>query len=108
LHLRDSANSFVLTSIDLPSANLVKDPWVEKPRPKGLYRTVCVIPSNFLNNDNYSIDIGLVDDRLGWHIWEKNILAFIVHDSGEMKKEYMGSWVGVVRPKLAWSTTKLD
>jgi len=108
LHLRDKMNNFVLASINMPSANLSVDLWAEKPRPKGLYRTICVFPANFLNSENYSIDIGIVNGRLEWQIWEKNILTFSVHESGEMKKEYMGSWVGVVRPKLDWSTIPLD
>jgi lipopolysaccharide transport system ATP-binding protein len=108
LHLRDKLNSFVLASGNLPSANLSVDSWVEKKRPRGLYRTICIIPASFLNNEEYSIDIGLVDGRHEWQIWEKNILAFTVHETGEMKKEYMGSWVGVVRPKLDWSTKRLN
>jgi lipopolysaccharide transport system ATP-binding protein len=108
LHLRDKINAFVLASANMPSASLSIDPWAEKPRPKGLYRTVCVIPANFLNNENYSIDVGIQNRNLEWQVWEKNLLTFIVHETGEMKKEYMGSWVGVVRPKLEWSTVCLD
>jgi lipopolysaccharide transport system ATP-binding protein len=107
-HLRDKMDNFVLASINMPSACLSADPWAEKPRHKGLFRTICIIPANFLNSENYSFDIGILNGRQDWQIWEKNILTFSVHESGEMKKEYMGSWIGVVRPKLSWSTIPLD
>jgi lipopolysaccharide transport system ATP-binding protein len=108
IHLRDKMNAFVLASHSTPSASLMPDPWADKPRPRGLYRTVCVLPANFLNNDNYSIDVGILNGKLEWQVWEKNILTFMVHESGEMKKEYLGSWVGVVRPKLEWFTMCLE
>jgi lipopolysaccharide transport system ATP-binding protein len=108
IHLRDSTNGFVFASVNWPSASLEPDPWVYRERPRGLYRSVCVIPASFLNTDQYSIDVGVQTHSLEWQVWEKNLLSFVVHETGEMKKEYMGSWVGVVRPKLAWSTTPLS
>lgn len=108
IHLRDKLNGFVFASVNWPSASLSPDPWVYRERPRGLYRTVCVIPANFLNSEQYSIDVGVQSHALEWHVWEQKLLTFIVHETGEMKKEYMGSWVGVVRPKLAWSTAPLD
>jgi lipopolysaccharide transport system ATP-binding protein len=107
MHLWDKMNDLVLASANLPSASLSVDLWAERPRPKGLYRTVCVIPANFLNSENYSIGIGIQNGRLEWQAWEKNLLSFMVHETGEMKKEYMGSWGGVVRPKFSWSTVCL-
>ena len=107
MHLRDKMNAYVLASANLQSVCLNIDPWSVLPRPKGLYRTVCTIPANFLNNDSYSIDIAILNLMLEWQAWAKNVLSFVVHESGAMKKEYMGSWVGVVRPKLAWQTHAL-
>ncbi|MBI4267804.1 MAG: ABC transporter ATP-binding protein, partial [Chloroflexi bacterium] len=103
--LRDKTNSFVLASANRPSANLSVDKWYGKRRPRGIYRSTCVIPANFLNDDYYTIDVGIsVTARGEWEAFAQNVIGFVVHDTGEMKKEYSGSWVGVVRPKLAWST----
>jgi lipopolysaccharide transport system ATP-binding protein len=108
IHLRDSTNGFVFASVNWPSASLEPDPWVHRERPLGLFRSVCVIPANFLNSEQYSIDVGVQTHSLDWQVWEKNTLTFVVHETGEMKKEYMGSWVGVVRPKLSWFTTIVE
>jgi lipopolysaccharide transport system ATP-binding protein len=107
LELRDKMNAFVLASNNRASANLVADEWCDQARPRGVFRTTCVIPANFLNDDYYSIDIGIVNQRNEWQFRRENVLSFVVHETGEMKKEYMGHWVGVVRPKLAWSTVYL-
>lgn len=108
IHLRDSMNGFVFASVNWPSASLEPDEWVNRDRPRGLYRTTCVIPASFLNSEQYSIDVGVQTHSLEWQVWEKSILSFAVHETGAMKKEYMGSWVGVVRPKLAWTTRLME
>jgi lipopolysaccharide transport system ATP-binding protein len=107
MHLWDKMNDLVLASANMPSASLSIDPWVEKPQPQGLYRSVCVIPANFLNSEHYSIGVGIQNDRLEWQVWQQNLLSFEVHETGEMKKEYMGYWGGVVRPKFNWITKYL-
>ena len=76
--------------------------------PSGLYRSVCRIPANFLNDKSYYITaiIGRVPSNT--IALEDNILSFRVHDSGEMRKEYYSGWLGVIRPRLAWQTEKLE
>lgn len=108
IQLRDKMNSVVFASVNWPSANLSEDVWARKPRPKGIYRSTCVIPANFLNSEYYSVDVGIADGRNEWQdIGGEGIISFIVHETGEMKKEYSAKWAGVVRPKLAWSTVHL-
>jgi lipopolysaccharide transport system ATP-binding protein len=107
IHLRDKTNSFVLATVNWPSASLSVDEWFGKKRLKGMYRSTCIIPANFLNNDYYAIDVGISTPRHKWEVYKESIISFLVHDTGEMKKEYSGDWVGVVRPKLTWSTDYL-
>lgn len=109
VEILDKMNVLVLTSVNWPSANLIEDPWAEKPRPKGLYRTTCVIPANFLNNDQYFINVLLTRPRRVFQEWRGSaLISFTVHDTGDMKKEFTGRWDGVVRPRLAWSTEIID
>jgi hypothetical protein len=35
------------------------------------------------------------------------VLSFNAWDKGTMRKEYLGGWIGVVRPKFAWETKRL-
>jgi lipopolysaccharide transport system ATP-binding protein len=109
VQLRDKVNSIVFVSVNWPSANLSKDQWAGQPRPKGLYRSTCKIPANFFNNESYSVDVGIANARDEWQDINGNgMLSFVVHETGEMKKQYSKGWAGVVRPKLAWSTDLLD
>ena len=42
------------------------------------------------------------------HVSEKEVVSFTVHESGEMRGEFTGEWLGVIRPKLEWSTEKIS
>ncbi len=107
IHLKDNLNAFVLASASFPSANLVSDAWSGKNRPVGIYKSVCTIPANYLNNIRYSVDVGISNNKKQFEIFMEDALAFTVHETGEMTKEYSGDWVGVVKPRLAWQTTTI-
>jgi len=104
IHLLDKMGVAVLASANLPSANLMKDEWFDKPHPVGLYRTVCTLPGNFLNEGLYSINAIVLTNLTNIEVFEREVISFTVHESGAMRKEYGGGWLGVVRPKLAWQT----
>jgi lipopolysaccharide transport system ATP-binding protein len=109
IQVRDKAETIVFASVNWPSANSSKDAWSEKPRPKGLFRSTCTIPANFLNSDYYQLDVGIANERNEWQDIKGNgLLSMMVHETGAMKKEFSGGWAGAVRPKLAWSTILLD
>lgn len=104
IHIKDSSNSYVFASLNLPSDVLTKDQWSMEERKIGLYVSSCTIPANLLNNKTYSIDIGIMDKNVQHEFIITEILFFTVVDKNKMKKEYTGDWVGVVRPKLDWIT----
>ena len=106
-HLVDRVGGVVLATANLPSANLVIDPWASRSFPKGLYRSTCTIPKNFLNEGHFSVRAAIVSDVHQIEFLTGDVLSFTIHDTGEMRKEYGGGWIGVVRPKLAWQTEKL-
>jgi lipopolysaccharide transport system ATP-binding protein len=108
IHLRDKTGSFVLATANWPSANTDRDYWSGRPHPNGIYRSTCIIPANFLNDGYYAVDIGISSKGKGWEVWVPSAISFIIHDTGEMRKEYKGEWVGVVRPKMKWNTDLLS
>ena len=107
-HLLDKMGTEVLATANLPSANLGHDDWFGKPFPGGLFRSVCTMPGNFLNEGAYSLRVAICSGISTIELLTEEILGFQVHDTGSMRKEYGGGWIGVVRPKLAWQTEQLE
>ena len=66
-----------------------------------------MIPANFLNTETYSINAIVLADITEVQIYARDIVSFTVHETGAMRKEYGGDWIGVVRPRLAWQTEML-
>jgi lipopolysaccharide transport system ATP-binding protein len=65
----------------------------------GLHSAKCVIPSDFLNDECYSISLMIVGDTsYPIHFFE-NIISFEVHENRNVNN-WHGKWPGLVRPKL--------
>ncbi|HJQ34114.1 MAG TPA: ABC transporter ATP-binding protein [Pyrinomonadaceae bacterium] len=107
IHLLDKLRVGVLASANMHSANLGRDEWFDRPHPPGLYRSRCKIPGNFLNEGRYLINALVMSDVSNVDVRVDEALAFDVHDSGAMRREWGGYWLGVVRPKLAWQTERV-
>ena len=83
---------------------------------EGAYESICVIPSNLLNSDAYSIDLTLNCEHAGSHsgFHHKNALSLVVADSvenatdGGARNGFTGLLAGVVRPALNWKTRRLS
>jgi len=104
LWLRDRTGVAVLASTSSPSMSLADDGWTGRPRPAGLYRSVCTLPANFLNEGRYSVTPIVGHPPASAIAMERDAVSFDVLDTGPMRGEYFGQWIGVVRPRLAWST----
>jgi len=102
MHIFNSMGICVLTSANFPSASLAPDPWYSKRYPRGVFRTTCTIPGFLLNDGLYKIMLFI--DRLV----ASDVISFEVYDTGVMRKEYTGPWIGTVRPRLDWQTTQLS
>ena len=107
MHLLDSMGYEILASGNMPSASLGRDEWFGKPRPVGHYRSTCTLPGNFLNEGRYNISAFVVTDMSHLDVEERSVISFDVHDTGGMRKEYCGQWIGALRPRLAWHTDLL-
>jgi len=108
IHLLDKMGAGVLASANMQSASLTKDEWFAKPHPVGLFRSVCTLPGDFLNEGRYSINAVVLTDISHIEALAHEAVSFMVHETGEMRREYGGNWLGVVRPKLAWQTEYLS
>jgi lipopolysaccharide transport system ATP-binding protein len=108
IQVKDETGTFVFWSANAPSMSNSPDPWYGRPQACGSYQTGCRIPANFLNDTRYFVSVSVGPEvGVAW-IKLDSVLSFLVHDTGAMRKEYVGSWLGpVVRPKLDWKTQKL-
>ena len=103
IHLHEKSGVGVLSSANLPSLNLGVDGWHGKPQPPGLYRSVCTIPPNLLNETRYSVSIFIVANMARHEVVAHHVIAFQAYD-GNPEREFHGAVMGVVRPRLDWQT----
>lgn len=77
------------------------------PVSRGVYRTSCRIPGNFLNAGRFSITVaGFVNNWYeGFRV--ENVLSFDAVDDGVLKGDYHGNYSGPIRPLLSWHTEKI-
>jgi lipopolysaccharide transport system ATP-binding protein len=109
IDLIDSVGLTVLRSFNLPSVALEPDPWASRLYPRGLFKTRCKIPGNFLNDGTYYVSVFINEEVKVTILYEKNLVQFFVRETGAMRKEDLtGPWVAVVRPRLAWETVQLE
>ncbi|MDZ7318890.1 MAG: ABC transporter ATP-binding protein [candidate division KSB1 bacterium] len=107
IHVLDNIGNTVLATLNAHSANSLKDQWFDQPCPTGFFRSVCTLPGNFLNEGLYSVNAIILSDVKNVEVFIREAVSFNVYETGAMRKEYGGHWIGVVRPKLAWHTDYL-
>lgn len=81
--------------------------WKEKKRPKGVYRSTCFLPGNFLNEGVMVITGAVATNPSICHALARNILSFRINDSGHggVRGNYVRPWPGgLVRPLFNWKT----
>ena len=108
IHLHDKSGVTVFAANNSPSAALNDDGWSCRPHPVGLYRAVCAVPGNFLNDGMYRASAWVVKDSSREQIRAEEVVSFTVHDTGAMRQEYTGPWVGAIRPRLFWETKRME
>jgi lipopolysaccharide transport system ATP-binding protein len=86
----------------------VREPaWHGKPFPAGLFRSVCRIPGDLLNDGMHRISVYIVQDQGKVLFSVEDVLTFNVLDSAARRGDWHGKWTGAVRPDLQWETAYL-
>jgi lipopolysaccharide transport system ATP-binding protein len=75
---------------------------------EGLYRDLCHVPGDLMNDGTYSAELLVVRDQHIVLYKHSDLLTFEVKDSVEGRGLWHGEWPGVVRPLLAWDTEWLE
>jgi len=77
--------------------------WHRRPIGPGLYRTVCHIPANLLNDGVYSLDLMFIRNETEVIAYCRSIFQFEIQDDLETRNiAYHGKWQGAVRPRFEW------
>ena len=102
VHVHNDEGVIVFISNDL-------DPeWVQRPRPLGIYRSTAWIPGNFLSEGTLYVGAAVSTlEPVNVHFFKPQVVAFRIvdnHDPGSVRGEYKGSYPGIVRPALKWTT----
>jgi homopolymeric O-antigen transport system ATP-binding protein len=82
--------------------------WQGRPFPRGLFRDVCHVPGNLLNNGVHRIELMVIEDSARSLHHMEDVLMFEVRDLGETREGWYGEWEGAVRPQLEWETEHLE
>lgn len=107
IHLLDASDTVVFASFNEKSVTDNQCDLHSVLLPGGIYETSCTIPPFFLNEGIYSINVFYIVDGVIETKLEK-VLVFEVYDTGEMRQEYNGPWIGIVRPRLSWNTVRKE
>jgi len=82
--------------------------WHGRPRPTGLYRSICEIPGDFMMNGVYTLTVLLWADQYTDMMRFDRTAEFEVTDSGILRGDYFGGWEGFILPRLEWRCESLE
>jgi lipopolysaccharide transport system ATP-binding protein len=82
--------------------------WKRRPRPKGIYSSTVWVPGNFLSEGTILVGVAVSTiNPVTVHFYERDAVAFQVVDSldgDSARGDYTGTFPGIVRPILNWTT----
>jgi lipopolysaccharide transport system ATP-binding protein len=82
--------------------------WHGKNFPAGVFRSVCEIPGGLLPEGCFEVSVIIWANNYSLFHREDSVIEFQVHESAEIRSDYFGDWLGVVRPMLDWQTQKIE
>ena len=82
-------------------------PWRDRPHPAGLFRDVCFVPGDLLNNGTHRVELFVVHDDSTIVHHHPDILTFELAHTVGLRGAFYGQWTGAVRPLLPWKTELL-
>ncbi len=79
-----------------------------KPLKVGRYISTCRIYGNLLNAGRYTISLNCYSDRWKNGFKAPKVLSFEAVDDNVLRRDFVGYFRGITRPKLDWHTTGED
>lgn len=79
----------------------------ERENPPGLYRHVCEVPGDLMNDGTYRVSLYV--DKNGRTVFQRDdLLVFDVRDEARMRSGWHSKWNGAVRPMLSWNSELVE
>jgi len=82
--------------------------WHGRPFPAGLFRSMCHVPGDLLNDGMHRLRLMVVKDEGILIYSQDDILTFEVRDAPERRGSWHGKGTAAVRPELLWSTELVE
>jgi lipopolysaccharide transport system ATP-binding protein len=87
------------------TSNYEEAQWADWSYQAGGFTTSCRVPAHILNEGRYSVDAMLVHEMRVVRAQSESAVCFSVFDDGMTRGDYVGEWVGIVRPRCEWETS---
>ncbi len=78
------------------------------PADEGIYNYSFSIPPHFLNDKTYILHVYFVKNSNDVVCLAENLIKFEVNDLPRKEGQYMGEYIGLLRPELNWEVKKLS
>jgi lipopolysaccharide transport system ATP-binding protein len=78
--------------------------WQGNPFPVGLFRSVCYVPGDLLNDGFHRLTLLFVENQGRIIYRHEDILRFDVYEDSASRTDWYGDWPGATRPALRWTT----
>jgi lipopolysaccharide transport system ATP-binding protein len=101
LYSIDGSPAFETLTFDEPR-------WHGRPFDKGLYRSVCRIPANLMNQGTYRLRIAFLNEYAQVLYDNVEAAVFSIHDIRERSFAWYGRFISNVHPKFEWTTELLE
>jgi lipopolysaccharide transport system ATP-binding protein len=82
--------------------------WFGRDHPKGLFRSICLVPGNLLNAGNFKIRINFLDERIVKLFDFEEAPSFTIVDTNSRKITSYTPLGGYFHVQLNWQTTRLE
>jgi lipopolysaccharide transport system ATP-binding protein len=97
--LYDDESNVILSSI-----NTLEENWYDKRMPEGIFRSICRVPENLLNNGWFNLTINIFSKGFSDLVSTNNLLRIEVLDGPTVRGNYTGDYGGGIRPLFNWRT----
>jgi lipopolysaccharide transport system ATP-binding protein len=88
------------------TSNYEEAQWSNCVYPAGRFVSHCRVPPHILNEGKYAVDAKLVHEMRAVRAQSEAAVSFSVFDDGISRGDYVGEWVGIVRPRCEWQTSR--